>query len=513
MRVQVTTDGIAEVAGDAVVQIFRPPIHEAVPAWPHISTRGRSLVLSERGAMTWLEGRRLKAPRLALLASADEQSRTPRGWNGNLARHERMAMETQGLRGVGGMAERGCFDHDVQHVIFAPTEPAEAILPVLEGFLLRAHGTVEFQKDECSTTVETVTVCVTGNKDLEARIEEVRILCEATNNARSLADLPGNVGTPEGIATRVRERLPDLGVGVEVLETAELERLRMRLLLGVARGGGAEPRLLILRHKPASKTRLPTVVLLGKGLTHDTGGYNLKTTNQLHELTYDKAGGMAVVGALEAVARLNAPAEVIGMVPLVENCIDGNAYKPGDILRAMNGTTVFIDNTDAEGRLVLADCLTYARRFRPNVVVDLATLTGACSVALGEPFSGLFSTHDGIRDHLIAAGHETGELLWPMPIHPIHRGSLRHHKAEMRNSGVRGGSACSAAAFLRAFARYPWAHIDMAGKANWNTERDYLGRGATGWGVRLLTRFVRDVVDAGWLRAAVESAEKKAKQT
>ena len=196
----------------------------------------------------------------------------------------------------------------------------------------------------------------------------------------------------------------------------------------------------------------------------------------------------AVIGAMQAIARLELPARVIGVAPLVENCIGAHAYKPGDVLTALDGTTVFVENTDAEGRLVLADCLTWASRSSPDLVIDLATLTAASDTALGPSFAALFTNDDAARGMLMDAGYDTGELLWPMPIHGEHRSALRHHLANMRNMGSQAGAASIAAAFLHHFTCYPWAHIDMAGRAVSAIEGELMGVGATGFGTRLLVR-------------------------
>jgi leucyl aminopeptidase len=281
------------------------------------------------------------------------------------------------------------------------------------------------------------------------------------------------------------------------MEEGRLRSLKMRLVLAVGAGAGVPACVLVLEHNQRRRKDLPTLVLVGKGLTHDTGGYNLKVTEGLHDLTYDKAGGMAVIGAMHAIARLGVEAHVVGIVGLVENCVDANAYKPGDILEAMDGTTVYVENTDAEGRLVLADCLAYAKRYEPEMVVDVATLTGACSVALGAPFSGLYSNDDRVRDIMLRAGQTSDDLLWPLPIHPEHRELMGHRHAHLRNVGPRAGGASTAAAFLRHFVDYPWAHLDIAGKASFAEERSYTAPGATGVGCRLLVHAAQALAEQG----------------
>jgi leucyl aminopeptidase len=367
---------------------------------------------------------------------------------------------------------------------------------LVEGLMVRAYATTEFAPDEESSSVDEVVVCVPRERlaDAKNRVVEMVTLVEATNLARSLADLPANVGTPQAIVARARRATAAHGVRVRAISAAQARKLGMGLFSAVAAGSGAPGSILVLEH--GTRTDGPTLVLIGKGITHDTGGYNLKRTSRLHELTYDKAGAAAVIGAMQAIARLDLPARVIGVTPLVENCIGAGAYKPGDILTALDGTTVFVENTDAEGRLVLADCLTWASRFSPDLVIDIATLTGASETALGRSFAALFTNDDRARAILLDAGYDTGELLWPMPIHAEHRVALRHHLANMRNTGAQAGAASVAAAFLQHFTNFAWAHVDMAGKAVSPIELDEIGIGATGFGTRLLVRAAQAFVRA-----------------
>jgi leucyl aminopeptidase len=258
--------------------------------------------------------------------------------------------------------------------------------------------------------------------------------------------------------------------------------------MGVA-GGGAPPAVVVLEHRPASRGR-PKIALLGKGVTLDTGGYNLKTTPQMHRFTDDKAGAAAVIGAMVALARMKVDAHVLGVAPLVENVVSRAAYKPGDVLTAMDGTTVFVESTDAEGRLVLADCLTWLRRHDPDVVIDIATLTGAAANALGEPFAAVYGNDDELLADVRAAGQRSGELVWPMPIHPLHEEALVHPRAMIRNFSEYAGGASSAAAFLRRFVGFPWVHVDMAGRGSYAYDQVEMGPGATGWGTSLLVEAV-----------------------
>ena len=261
--------------------------------------------------------------------------------------------------------------------------------------------------------------------------------------------------------------------------------------------------LVILEHGEPAQGR-PSLGLLGKGVTHDLGGYDLKRAPLIARMSSDKAGAGAVAGAMRAIAGLQVPLHATAVLPIAENGLDRPAYKPGDILRAMDGTRVFVESTDAEGRLLLADAMCWLEEFGPDLVIDLATLTGAAAVGLGEPYAALYSNDDAVRGLLESAGRASGDLVWPMPIHDLHDRDLGHPRADVRNMAPSPvGAASVAAAFLRTFARGPWAHIDMAGKAVWDEARDVLGVGATGFGCRLLVQAaerlagVADVGDVG----------------
>jgi leucyl aminopeptidase len=311
-----------------------------------------------------------------------------------------------------------------------------------------------------------------------------------------LADLPSNLGTPEHIVRRMRPLARKAGLSMRVISRAQAHEHGMGLFCAVDRGAENPGCILLLEHARARASTLPTLAFVGKGLCHDTGGYNLKIVPEIHQLTYDKSGAAAVCGAMLAIAELDLKAHVVAACPLAENVVDAAAFKPGDVIEAYDGTSVYIENTDAEGRLVLADVIAYlADEYDPDVLVDVATLTGAAHVALGEPFAALFSNDDDARDLVLAAAAATGENVWPMPIHDVHDREITHHKADIKNVGVRGGGSCSAAAFLRHFAVGRWAHLDIAGKAFTETPRDYYGIGATGFGCRLLVDVARRFAD------------------
>ncbi|MFZ6762831.1 leucyl aminopeptidase [Pseudoroseomonas sp. WGS1072] len=314
--------------------------------------------------------------------------------------------------------------------------------------------------------------------------------------ARDLVSEPPNVLFPEEMAERCRG-LEKLGVEVEVLGPKELSKLGFGAMLGVAQGSAREPRVVVMQWKgagPASDA--PPVALIGKGVTFDTGGISLKSAGGMEDMKYDMAGAGAVIGAMAAIAGRKAQADVVGLVGLVENMPSGTAQRPGDVVTSYSGQTIEVINTDAEGRLVLADLLWYAReRFRPRCMIDLATLTGAIIVALGHEHAGLFSNDDDLAQKLLAAGAEVEEKLWRMPLGEAYDKLIRSDIADMKNVGGRPGGSISAAQFIQRFidtreGHVAWAHLDIAGTAWATKDGATTPKGATAFGVRLLDRLV-----------------------
>jgi len=314
--------------------------------------------------------------------------------------------------------------------------------------------------------------------------------------ARDLVNLPPNICTPTYMAEAARQVASEVGLRVEVLGRKQMEALKMGALLAVAQGSDTPPQFIILEHNGDRADELNSIVLVGKGVTFDTGGYNLKSKEGMDTMKSDMAGAAAVIGAMRVIGALGAPLHVVGLAPASDNMVGSHAYRPQEVFTASNGVTIEINSTDAEGRMLLADALVYAKRFNPAAVVDIATLTGACVVALGGGIAaGLFSTDDGLRDALLAASRAAAERLWPMPLFPEYEKSLESKTADVRNSGERGDGVGSSATFLKHFVDYPaWAHVDMAGMATDVRGNPYIpDKSATGFGVRLLTEFVR-----GW---------------
>ncbi|MFN7229079.1 MAG: leucyl aminopeptidase [Synechococcaceae cyanobacterium] len=326
-----------------------------------------------------------------------------------------------------------------------------------------------------------------------AGLSHVDAVCSGVELARRLVAAPPNVATPAGLAEAAAAIAGDFGLELRVLERSDCQALGMGAYLGVAQGSDLPPKFIHLTYRPPGTVQR-RVVLVGKGLTFDSGGYNLKTAgSQIEMMKYDMGGSAAVLGAARAIGqRRPEGVEVHVIVASCENMISGGAIHPGDILTASNGKTIEINNTDAEGRLTLADALVYAAGLEPDAIVDLATLTGACVIALGEEIAGLWSSSDGLADGLLSAALEGGEALWRMPLRGSYKDGLKSHLADLKNTGPRPGGSITAALFLREFvpADLPWAHLDIAGTV-WNDKgRGGEPAGATGFGVRTLVNWV-----------------------
>ncbi len=416
-------------------------------------------------------------------------------------------LDADGLRRAVAQGLRAACDQGARTLLLVlPAGPGRALEPeraaraVAEAALLSLYRWESYRTEKAKTGVDRLTLVVAPRAKAAARrgLAEGRILAEAVCFARDLGNEPSNVATPRWLADKAVEMARAEGLTARVLEKDEMERLGMGSLLGVARGSAQPPRLVVLTHEPKGAgrrgRRMPHVALVGKGVTFDSGGISIKPAAKMEDMKFDMCGGAAVLGAMCAVARLKLPLRVTGLVPLVENMPDGNAYKPGDILRALNGVTIEIKNTDAEGRLILADALAYAAKHvkpRPEALIDAATLTGACVVALGDQFAAVLG-HDDVCARLLEASKASGDALWRLPLSDGFRRQLDSVYADVSNLGSPGGGVQTGAAFLERFTDgLPWAHLDIAGMA-W-TERDagLLRKGATGYGVRLLVEALR----------------------
>ncbi|HUP62308.1 MAG TPA: leucyl aminopeptidase, partial [Thermoanaerobaculia bacterium] len=326
--------------------------------------------------------------------------------------------------------------------------------------------------------------------------EAVRVggaLARGENLARRLGNLPGNVVTPSYLAEAAREIADRFGMKLTVLGPAELLEEGMAALLAVSQGSEQEPRLIIVEHRRSGRDTKP-LVLVGKGLTFDSGGISIKPAEKMEEMKFDMCGAAAVIGIVEAASRLELPVRITGIFAATENLPSGSAYKPGEIITMMNGKTVEIVNTDAEGRMILGDALHYASNLKPDHIIDYATLTGACVVALASDAAGLFTDDDELARKLIESGERTGERLWRMPLWDDYKDLIRSEWADMKNSGGRWGGAITAAVFLKEFVDCrSWAHLDIAGTAYAENETLREAKGATGAGVRVTIEFLQSL--------------------
>ncbi len=335
------------------------------------------------------------------------------------------------------------------------------------------------------------------DRSMRAGLERGLLLAESANYARRLAATPPNICNPTFIAKEARRLAREKNLKATIIDFARAQQLKMGGLVSVGQASDHKPCLVVLEHSPrgaARKRSTKTIALVGKTITYDTGGYSLKINNTMKGMKYDKCGGMAVLGAMHAIASLNLPVRVVAYLPAAENMISGDAYRPDDIITMHNDVSVEVTNTDAEGRLVLGDALAYAcRTAKPDVIVDLATLTGGVVVALGSWCAGLFCNDRDVKRRLLDAADHTGERLWELPLWPEHREFMRAKHADIWNSAPkRDGHPIQGAAFLSYFVdeEIPWAHIDIAGVSDVEADTDLFVTGPTGYGVRLMTEFV-----------------------
>ena len=347
-------------------------------------------------------------------------------------------------------------------------------------------------------TLEEV-VIVGAGEGAEAEWARRSALLDGISLTRELVTEPANIIYPETFVERCRAAMEGLGIEFEVLDENAMRELGMGALLGVAQGSEKPPRLLAMRWNGAGDPNRRPVVLIGKGITFDTGGISIKPAQGMEAMKWDMGGAGAVAGAMRAIAGRKAKANVVGICVLAENMPDGKAQRPGDVVTSMSGQTIEVINTDAEGRLVLSDAMTWAQRnYRPEYMVDLATLTGAMIIALGHEYAGLFSNDDGLADRLTRAGLATGDKLWRMPLGEAYDKLMDSQIADMKNAGVREAGSITAATFLQRFVEegVKWAHLDVAGTV-WSDKPGTLwDKGATGFGVALLDRFVADSFEA-----------------
>ncbi|WP_341788882.1 MULTISPECIES: leucyl aminopeptidase [unclassified Rickettsia] len=370
---------------------------------------------------------------------------------------------------------------------------------IASGALLASYRFDKYRttlKEADKFVVESFEISTDNNVEAAKLFEVKKLIAEGVFFTRDISNEPSNIKTPQIYAERIAETLEELNVDVSILGEREMKNLGMGALLGVGQGSQNESKLVVMEYQGASK-EAPYIALVGKGVIFDTGGISLKPSNNMHLMRYDMCGSAAVVGTMIAVASQELPVNIVGVVGLVENMPSGNAQRPGDVVTTMSGQTAEVLNTDAEGRLVLADAVWYAQeKFKPKCVIDVATLTGAIVVSLGPTYAGCFSNNDELADKLIKAGEEVNEKLWRMPLHEDYDAMINSDIADMANIGNVPGAAGSstAAHFIKRFIQegVEWAHLDIAGVANSNKPSSLGPKGAVGYGVRLLEKFIKE---------------------
>jgi len=377
------------------------------------------------------------------------------------------------------------------------TTTIELAQALVEGAILGTYQFTEYlsEKNAVDKQVARLTLLATNTRQLADLKEGARrgtATAEAAMFVRDLCNHPSNVMTPSRVALEAKTIGHERGVRVKVLERAQVERLGMGAFLGVARGSHEPPKFIILEYHGARRSTKP-VVIVGKTITFDTGGISLKPAENMEQMKADMTGGAEVLATVRAAARLRLPIHLVGILPATENMPGGRAIKPGDILKSLSGKTIEVQNTDAEGRLILADGLSYAARLKPDVVIDIATLTGACIVALGQFAIGMFGNDDDLKRAVRDSGLKAGERVWEMPLWDDYFEQLKSDVADMRNIGGRGGGMITAALFLSKFiGNHSWVHLDIA-STDWSErERAYIPKGPTGIGTRLLIQYLID---------------------
>ncbi|HEU5297433.1 MAG TPA: leucyl aminopeptidase [Burkholderiaceae bacterium] len=478
-RLQLTTvAGVASVSADALlVAVVGSKVPSDLP--PALARALQAAV--KQGDLTLDGGRSLyvgalpgvKAPRVAVAVAGDASPRAVKA---------ALAQGLSQLRGLGGkqvavwLAGAG-----------ALTEAHAEVLATAGGDAVYLYRHTKPSAGPPSRLGHITLLCTRADEAAVAYgLKRGAAIVAGVTLAREIANRPGNHCTPTQLAEHAEELARTMKLKAEVLGRKEIEKLGMGAFLAVAQGSEEPPRFIVLRYAGAAADEAP-VVLVGKGITFDTGGISIKPSGEMDEMKFDMGGAASVLGTFRAVAQMKARVNLVGLIPTCENMPSGRAIKPGDVVKSLSGKTVEILNTDAEGRLILCDALAYAERFKPRVVIDIATLTGACVVALGHHRSGLFTPHDALAEALARAGDAALDPCWRMPVDAEYDEALKSNFADIANVGPRAGGAITAAMFLKRFTdKLRWAHLDIAGTA-WKSGAQ---KGATGRPVGLLTHYV-----------------------
>jgi leucyl aminopeptidase len=414
-------------------------------------------------------------------------------------------LTTTEVRKAAGAAVRFAKPRKLRELAIAIPEgldPLAATRALVEGAYIGDFDPDTYRSDRKDQSIEELTVVAgakTNQAAVEAGLREGVILGEAQNFTRTLVNEPGNVMTPTVLGQRASEMCRQNGLKCEVFGADKLKELKMGAFWGVTKGSGEPPALIVMTYEPGNAPAKPVLGLVGKGITFDTGGISIKPADGMEKMKYDMAGGAAMIGAMQAIAQLKPAVKVIGIVCAAENMPSGTAMKPGDVQIAMSGKSIEIVNTDAEGRLVLADGLAYARQLGATHLIDAATLTGACVVALGMVNAGSFSNDEEIYRHFTAALQISGERFWRLPLEDEYKEQIKSSIADIMNTGAtRWGGAINAAMFLKEFVEdTPWIHLDIAGVAWTEEAKPWIAKGPSGIAVRTLTEWVRTYATQG----------------
>ncbi len=471
MDIKIETRPIAEVDSDAVVIVAFEGEPPSGPASDQIKELYDSGEFSGKALEIAILHRPagLKAKRLVLAGGG-----------------KRAKLDSAELRKLSGAAFRAMKSKGARSVVLALEAPYgsdEFTAAAVEGAILGDFEPDQYKTDAKKNEKRVDSFAVLGAT--KPGLDRGRIVGEAQNFSRALINQPGNLLTPTGLAESARAMAAEYGLGCEILDQDRMRQLGMGALLGVAQGSAEPPALIVLRYQPAAPASKHQLGLVGKGVTFDTGGISIKPAEAMDKMRYDMAGGAAVLGAMRAIAQLKPPVAVTGIVPTVENMPGSRAQRPGDIVTTLSGKTVEVLNTDAEGRMILIDALTYATRLGCTHLVDAATLTGAIVVALGNVYVGAFTNNQGFLDQLMAASRAAGEKMWQMPMDEEYKEALKSAFADLHNIGGRPAGAVTAAMFLQDFVdNKPWVHLDIAGPGWIDDTKPYSAKGASGIGVR-----------------------------
>ncbi len=374
--------------------------------------------------------------------------------------------------------------------------PYDILKAVTEGAILSLYDFTEYRtekKEEIKRVDEIAVLIEKENKEIKKGLDDGIKISEAVYLARDMINHPSNTATPTYLSEQAKRVARKSGIKCRILEKADMQRLKMGALLAVARGSDEPPKFIIMEYNGGKKGE-PPVMFVGKGLTFDSGGISIKPSEKMEEMKHDMAGGAAAISAIKAAADLKLPVNVVSLIPATENMPSGKADKPGDVVKAMSGKTIEVISTDAEGRMILADALTYGERYKPKAVIDLATLTGAVIIALGYHATGLLGNDKDLIEAIKKAGEKSGERVWELPLWEEYEEQNKSDIADVKNVGGRPAGTITAAAFLKKFAdKFKWVHLDIAGTVWEYNGKPYIPKGAVGVGVRLLVEYLKSI--------------------